>query len=792
MATLGLTVFFAVIVAVSALLGLARGLNKAVIRLMTLVLAVILTFVIAGPITNLVAQSIKLEGLTLGEMVLEGVRSSEMGGALIDAVPLMREAVLVMPAFALSIVIFPVVFLLLCFISWIAFLCAHKPLRKLIFKESLSEEDAAAVPTAVRVGKRFGGLGVGIVAGVLIFGMIMTPIFGLFSILPEKSAMDDTLDAMADRDILSEAAAGDIQMAYAVTDCAVVKFYGAVGLSSAGRAYINSVSKIQADGNTVYLADELGSLMALAQTFMEGGLGELLQAAEDPNALYALLADKDFVDALMQELFRSQLLRAAVPEMMAIAMESAARGLNVPASKEAVYNNMMEDIALAVKNAGVDYAAVKAYEDVYGSVALYARSSGAAAAAASVDVMTEAEYEAQIMKLVELADAISSILNAAISGDNTAFTDSVALQLIEEVKTQASEEGQESIENLDASGVQTAISGIDSSSIDAGEGNAEALLEQLTDAQKFETDAATVETIKESIRESVKNALADETKAAETAGTLASVVSGLADAVSSATDEDGNIDASKLDFEKIAGAVTELQNSSLKDMGASLLDLVAAGDLGGSSMMGNVLGALKEGYENGEDIGGTISTAGALISLGAAMSGGEEGQEAMVNSLTSLINNLNDYTIGLLPSIVSTDTITGMGIPTEYADGAYGVIETLLKELMKLKGAEDYNNEVRSILSLYNLVTAGAEELTEEDIGELAGCAVESDAIYNTLVGISVSNPFGIEIGDDGAQAELAKMIESSYAESGKTQRELEVYNAIAMLLGLDAQVDLG
>lgn len=791
MATLGLTVFFAVIVAVSALLGLARGLNKAVIRLMTLVLAVILTFVIAGPITKLVAQSIKLEGLTLGEMVLEGVRSSEMGGALIDAVPLMREAVLVMPAFALSIVIFPVVFLLLCFISWIAFLCAHKPLRKLIFKESLSEEDAAAVPTAVRVGKRFGGLGVGIVAGVLIFGMIMTPIFGLFSILPEKSTMDKTLDAMADRDILSEAAAGDIQMAYAVTDCAVVKFYGAVGLSSAGRAYINSVSKIKTDGDTVYLADELGSLMALVQTFMEGGLGELLQAAEDPNALYALLADKDFVDALMQELFRSQLLRAAVPEMMAIAMESAARGLNVPASKEAVYNNMMEDIAFAVKNAGVDYAAVKAYEDVYGSVALYARSSGAAAAAASADVMTEAEYEAQIQKLVELADAISSILNAAISGDNTAFTDSVALQLIEEVKTQASEEGQESIENLDASGVQTAISGIDSSSIDAGEGNAEALLEQLTDAQKFETDAATVETIKESIRESVKNALADETKAAETAGTLASVVSGLADAVSSATDEDGNIDASKLDFEKIAGAVTELQNSSLKDMGASLLDLVAAGDLGGS-MMGDVLGALKEGYENGEDIGGTISTAGALISLGAAMSGGEEGQEAMVNSLTSLINNLNDYTIGLLPSIVSTDTITGMGIPAEYADGAYGVIETLLKELMKLKGAEDYNNEVRSILSLYNLVTAGADQLTEEDIGELAGCAVESDAIYNTLVGISVSNPFGIEMGDDGAQAELAKMIESSYAESGKTQRELEVYNAIAMLLGLDAQVDLG
>ena len=40
MTTLGLTVLFAVIVAFGALVGLCRGLNKSVIRLMTLVLAV--------------------------------------------------------------------------------------------------------------------------------------------------------------------------------------------------------------------------------------------------------------------------------------------------------------------------------------------------------------------------------------------------------------------------------------------------------------------------------------------------------------------------------------------------------------------------------------------------------------------------------------------------------------------------------------------------------------------------------------------------------------------------------
>ena len=78
--------------------------------------------------------------------------------------------------------------------------------------------------------------------------------------------------------------------------------------------------------------------------------------------------------------------------------------------------------------------------------------------------------------------------------------------------------------------------------------------------------------------------------------------------------------------------------------------------------------------------------------------GGEGNPEAVAESLVDLINNLNDFTIGLLPSILSDDTIASMGIPVEYAKATFNVIETLLKELMKLKGAEDYTNEVKSAL----------------------------------------------------------------------------------------------
>jgi hypothetical protein len=65
-----------------------------------------------------------------------------------------------------------------------------------------------------------------------------------------------------------------------------------------------------------------------------------------------------------------------------------------------------------------------------------------------------------------------------------------------------------------------------------------------------------------------------------------------------------------------------------------------------------------------------------------------------------------------------------------------------------------------------------------------------SDAIYNTLLSVP-SNPFGIELGAD-ATAELAGAIESEFAQSGKTAKERDIYLAIAALLGVDGNVNLG
>ena len=117
--------------------------------------------------------------------------------------------------------------------------------------------------------------------------------------------------------------------------------------------------------------------------------------------------------------------------------------------------------------------------------------------------------------------------------------------------------------------------------------------------------------------------------------------------------------------------------------------------------------------------------------------------------------------------------------------------ENLIRDL-KLQGAADYTTEVNAILHLYDLATTGVENFTEEDIPELVRCAKNSDAIYNTIIGISASNPFGIEIPDEATRTEIADAIEEYYeTNSDHSSRERALYQAVAALLGLDAEVNL-
>ena len=777
---LSLFLFFVVI---GAVYGLVRGMNKSLIRFITFLLAVVLTFFVSGFVTDLLAEKIVIEGQTLGQMLLETITANEIAAGIFAASPLLQEAVLTVPAFAIGIVVFPVVFILLSFLTWIVFLCIQRPLRKLIFKESFkkdkTEEEKKSL--GVRAGKRFAGMGIGVVTGVLVFGMLFTPLFAVINLLPENSALNEAIDTLVEQQVLDAATAETIKQELTARDHFVLKTYDAIGMSGAGRLYLSSVSKFEYGSHRTNIPDELDPLFSAAQVLVDGGLLKAILNSNNPNAIFTVLANKAVVDELIGEMFKSKLLCSAVPEVLAIAMESLAITLKVPANKAVVYDNMMEDIADVVKNADIDYAAIKAYEEAHPEdvVDFAPLEEGEAPV-----IMTKEEYEAEKQKLTDLTLKISKIINIAVSGSDETVASDLAGKIVKNVTKNGV-----NVEEFNVDHVKVAISAI---STDSVEGNAANVLAQLNDPEKFETNVATVETITASIRATVTDAMADSTKAQETATALSGAVSSFAGAIENAIDENGVVNVVDLDFGKIAEGVTGLQNSTLKDVGSSVLELVAAGDLG-NDMVGDVIGAIKDSYDSGDNISGAINSAGALIQIGTSMGSGngEESKENIANSFADLVHHLDDVTMKLLPNIVTSDLLVSLGADPAYTDLVYDVVETLLYQLMDLKGAEDYDNEVDAVLEIYDLAMRGVNNFVEEDIQTLIDSAMKSDAIYGTVIELGGRNEVLFEIEHEQDREFMIDGIERYFDESDKTEKERNLFMAFATAIGVADDVNL-
>lgn len=616
---------FLLTVAVSVIIGTVRGLNKTLIRMATLVPAVILPFFLAVPAARKLADSIRVDGRVLGEWLSQLLEGMEYGELLLQS-PILREAVVTLPAFLLAILMLPSLFLLLWFVSWVIYCMIRNPLRRLIFKEDLTREEETGIAEKMGAARRFGGMAFGLVTGIVFFGVMMAPTFGLFTTLPESDAMERTLEVMEESDLISREIRRDIQGIYSVTDCPLVKGYRLIGGAALGRDYLNKASEVRSDGQTMYLTDEIETLLSAVQTALEGGL-------TDRTAAGAALADKEFVQELVQKLFGSRIFCAAAPAAASAVTKDLALGMQVSEEKA-------EEIARSV------YRAV---------------------------------------------------------------------------------------------------------------------------SQSISKDAA----------------------AAETADTLADIVSDLAGAADSASDESGDLIVSDLDFDLLGDAAAKLQNSNLKDLGSAFLDMFASGELGNNSLVREFLFTVKEHYDDGDDIRGITGTAGALIGLASSMEEGSMDRDKQARAVNGLINNLNAETVDILLSVFSEEKLADMGVSAEYTNSTYVVVETLFLELLKLEGEDDYENEVDSILILLEIVGSSGTGIEQENMEDLARCAMESDAIYNTLMSISGSDPFGIEIKDKELCKVLEEDIESAYAKSGKTERERKIYYAIAALLGIEKNVSL-
>lgn len=331
-----LTILFVLALVIGAIFGLVRGLRKSTVRLMFLVPAAIISFLVAKPVAVLLCG-----GLPLGELLTEGLKSSELFAQSV----LLLDAAATLPVFLLAVVTLPVVFLLLEFITWIVFLFVGKKLVTLIFKDGTALE-------------RPGGAGVGLVSGVLCFAVMMAPCLALLDTLPAQETVDGAMDALVEQNELSREDAEMIVDAYSATDSAIVKLFGGLG-----RPYLRSASKFTSDGESVYLTDELNTIMAAVETALEGGLPAALAAEGDTAALLAVLDDQEFTDALLSDLLRSRIVCSVLPGAAASSVKGLALGMDVPADKAETIAVVVRDTlsaAVADETAALETASVLA------------------------------------------------------------------------------------------------------------------------------------------------------------------------------------------------------------------------------------------------------------------------------------------------------------------------------------------------------------------------------------------------------------------------------------------------
>ena len=77
-----------------------------------------------------------------------------------------------------------------------------------------------------------------------------------------------------------------------------------------------------------------------------------------------------------------------------------------------------------------------------------------------------------------------------------------------------------------------------------------------------------------------------------------------------------------------------------------------------------------------------------------------------------------------------------------------------------------YDHEAFAIKFIYNLAKHNLNDITQANIQKLADAATNSPAAYNTLTGISESNPFGLNITNEETRANLIRDIEAAFDEN--------------------------
>ena len=308
---LALAALAAIVFAVKMIYGYRKGMGKAILSLLCVMIAAVLTFIFAGSISTFISRidisglNIEVGGQTAGTLEEAAVLAVDSIGGEADSIgevlassETFMEAVKQVPVLLVAVVVVPLFFILTALILRIIMIFAADPIIRL-FSRNKSERPTRA--------SRFVGLGVGFVCALLICGILLMIPLSLISVTKEAAVKIEKVEPTFT----------------SVSESFLVKAFSAVGFDDLGTAFLRNAASFEAETaegkKTVYLADEAAGLVELYSLLDEHGVIKNGEVTDETDAKQ-YIADSGLVYAAADILKQSDVLKDVVPNVIQYAV----------------------------------------------------------------------------------------------------------------------------------------------------------------------------------------------------------------------------------------------------------------------------------------------------------------------------------------------------------------------------------------------------------------------------------------------------------------------------------------
>ncbi len=311
---LAFVIISAIVFAIRMIYGYRKGMGKAIVSFVCVLLAALFTFLFASPLSNLVAGTdisgfgLEINGKKVSTAEEAAVYAVEGIGGETDSLgkELMKNEVIATgvkkaPALIASIVVGPLFFLMVYLVLRLIMVFACDPLLRLITRKPEQRPNLTS---------KLVGMGVGLVSSVVFCGVLFMTSLGTVSIAAEADA-----DIPVLKDVVDDFGGS-----------AFAKVYSALGFDSLGKAYMNAASSYTSEGEnakTVHLADELSNAAKIYSKLKNSGA---ISSDGSSSAASAIIADPELVYSVTDVFKESDLLKEALPVTAKYMISGADKG----------------------------------------------------------------------------------------------------------------------------------------------------------------------------------------------------------------------------------------------------------------------------------------------------------------------------------------------------------------------------------------------------------------------------------------------------------------------------------